>query len=131
MGKTDQAAGEAAPTTFVKYTAFPGIVAERSVTAKHLRDDLGLDYQGQDLIFNRANNYMIEATGIPDDVLDALKNDGDFTISTSEKPPRLVGQQAGDGTPQPQGSLPVGAASGSTSTATPPVPRTTAGSSGS
>lgn len=82
---------------FIKYTAFPGVVTERVITASDW-SDVGLE--GPDVRFNRQNRYMVDAgeMGLSDEVLQVFKDDPDFTVSESDKAPRLVGNTEPVGT---------------------------------
>lgn len=73
--------------TFVKYTAFPGIHAERTIT-KDDWESIGIDHDS--ITFDRSNRFQIDATDLPEDVLEYFKGDDDFKVSSKDSPPALA-----------------------------------------
>lgn len=85
MAKTGSKAGEG--KTFVKYTALPGIVGRRIITAE---DFAAHGIEHETLEWNRGNNFVLDATDLPDEVIALLKEDGGFSFSGSGAAPRLA-----------------------------------------
>lgn len=106
---------------YIKYTEFPGVVAERVITARDFEDNGAPGTP--EIRFNRENRYMIDAgeMGLSEEAIQVFKNEPGFTVSESEKAPRLVGNT--DDTPPAranasgEGSLGTAAAASGTGTA--------------
>lgn len=75
------------PKRFIKYTAYPGIVSERRITKSDFAS-VGLEHET--VSFHRGNRFMVDATDMPDEVVEVFKEDPDFTISTKDNAPRLM-----------------------------------------
>lgn len=73
--------------TFVKYKALPGIVGERIITEKDWQS-IGISHET--VKFDRSNRFMIDASGLPEEVMDYFKGDGDFIVSESDSPVALA-----------------------------------------
>lgn len=69
---------------FAKYTGMPGIVGERSFSARDL-ESLGIE-DAEPLVFNSANLFMVEITDLDPRVEEMLRQDGDFSFTESDNP---------------------------------------------
>lgn len=74
--------------TFVKYTEYPGIVSERIVTKGDLQA-AGIEAK-DDIVFNRKNRYMQDASEWPEAAVEFFKETTGFTVSESSTAPRLM-----------------------------------------
>jgi hypothetical protein len=114
---------------FVKYTAFPGLVTR--ILTKQWFKDRGHDVDG-DVVFNSANRNMVDASEWPAEIVEELKDDGDFQVSTSPTAPKQITNERYDSETHYNvpdgGSLPSGSeATGSDGTTGATDARSTAG----
>jgi hypothetical protein len=72
---------------FIKYTAFPGVVSERSITKDEFKV-MGIEQET--VSFNRDNRYMVDASDLPEDVIKVFSEDNDFSVGVSDRAPRLM-----------------------------------------
>lgn len=73
--------------TYVKYTALPGIVSERSISKADWAN-IGIDHD--DVVFNRGNRFQVDATDFTEEVMEYFRGDDDFSVTTKDSPPALA-----------------------------------------
>lgn len=121
---------------YVKYSAFPGIVTR--VLDKQWFKDRGHDVDA-DVVWDASNRNVVDATDWPEEIVQELKEDGDFTISDSPSAPKQVTNEkydprlAGEDleSPVPSGSEGTGTASDGTAAGAKSTTGDTATSGGS
>jgi hypothetical protein len=67
--------------TIIEFTRAPYIIDNKGITRE---DWKGLDIQHPDVWFNAGNQYKVDATDLPKEVVDYFRSDSDFKV-TEEK----------------------------------------------
>jgi hypothetical protein len=79
--------------TFVQYVAYPGIV-RRGVTKEDFKG-MGIDHP--DVWFDNTNRNQVDASEMPEEVLEVFRQDPDFKVVEKDEEPRAPKSFTGEG----------------------------------